>query len=136
MTFLRACWIPLVLSCCAGCYFGRAATNEPLDPQTLARLRPGSTTAREAVELLGAPTEVVQLGRRTAYRYEHGVQKEAATWLLLVAVLNTDLRQDRAWLFFDENDVLTHFAGSFAAERTEYSFPWEDLHDQNPPPGK
>lgn len=118
------------------CAFGRFSENEPLQASQLAGFMPGKTTAQEVVTALGPPTDVVWLGKRTAYRYDHLRRKVAATILIVINLANFDERSDRVWLFFDENDVLTHFAGSFAAERTEYSFPWEDLHDQNPPPGK
>lgn len=125
----RAGLLLFTLVCASSCYFGRATVNEPLDRATLKRLQPGTTTAKQAVELLGAPSEVVQLGRRTAYRYDHGVQKEAAVWIVLVAVINTDLRQDRAWLFFDENNVLTHVGSTLSSHRPQYAMPWEDVHE-------
>jgi hypothetical protein len=118
-----------VLVSLTSCYFGRAVVNDRLDHEALRELRPGVTTAQQAVELLGAPSDVVQLGRRSAYRYDHSVQKEAALWLLLVAFLNTDLRQDRAWLFFDENQVLTHVGSTLAAHRPQYAMPWEKVHE-------
>jgi outer membrane protein assembly factor BamE (lipoprotein component of BamABCDE complex) len=125
------------LACCAvllslsstGCFFGRAVVNEPLDAAAVARLQPGATTAAQAVDILGAPSDVVQLGKRFAYRYDHSVEKSAATWLLVFAVYNSDVRQDRAWLFFDENGVLTHAGTTLAAHRGQYAFPWEDVHE-------
>jgi outer membrane protein assembly factor BamE (lipoprotein component of BamABCDE complex) len=119
----------LLLLFLPGCYFGRATVNERLDAELLRRLQPGTTTAKQVVELLGAPSEVVQLGKRTAYRYDHSVQKEAAMWLLLVAFLNTDLRQDRAWLFFDENNLLSHVGTTLSAHRPQYAMPWEDVQE-------
>ncbi|MEZ5966590.1 MAG: hypothetical protein R3F56_22325 [Planctomycetota bacterium] len=129
MKLLHCAALAFFLLTAPGCYFGRAVVNEPLDRANLNRLQPGSTTAKQAVEILGAPAEVVQLGKRSAYRYDHSVQKEAATWFVLVAMLNTDLRQDRAWLFFDENNVLTHVGATLAAHHPQYAFPWEDVHE-------
>lgn len=126
----------LMLLPTAACAFGRFSENEPLPPELLAQFVPGKTTAKDVVATLGPPTDVVWLGKRTAYRYDHLRRKIAATILIVVNLANFDERSDRIWLFFDDDDVLTHFAGTFAAQRTEYSFPWEDLHDQNPPPGK
>jgi len=125
----RALLLPLLWLGTTSCYFGRATVNEPLERAALAKLQPGTTTARQAVELLGAPADVVQLGRRSAYRYDHSVQKEAALWFLVVALLNTDMRQDRAWLFFDEHDVLTHVGTTLSSHRPQYAFPWEDVHE-------
>lgn len=119
-------FLALALSSCA---LARTTENDPLDPARLERLEPGRTTAREAVELLGAPADVVQLGRRSVYRYEFGTTKRAALWLLVVGLYNQDSRSDRAWLFFDEEGVLTHVGTSLEAAEAEYAMPWEDLHD-------
>jgi hypothetical protein len=69
---------------------------------------PGETTAKDVVEALGAPNEVVQLGTRSAYRYDFTVEKTAGFTLIIITFLNDDTRADRAWLFFDKDDVLTH----------------------------
>jgi hypothetical protein len=112
-----------------GCFFDRDSINEPLDPALVRSLRPGATTAKEVVEMFGAPSDVVQLGRRTAYRYDHTVGKTAAAWFILVAMASTDTRQDRLWVFFDENQVLSHYGSTLSSHRAQYSSPWEDLHE-------
>ncbi|MBK8980560.1 MAG: outer membrane protein assembly factor BamE [Planctomycetes bacterium] len=115
----------------SGCAFFRANRNEPLDPERIAQLRPGMTTARQAVELLGAPTQVVQLGTRSAYRYDHSLTKGTAIVLVVFIVGNADTRGDRLWLFFDENDVLTHVGASLEAHRAQYAMPWSDIHEES-----
>ncbi|MGE3175070.1 MAG: hypothetical protein AB7O97_20755 [Planctomycetota bacterium] len=115
-------WLP-------ACAIGRQATNEPIDAVAVSALRPGTTTAREVVERLGAPTEVVQLGRRTAYRYDASTTKSAGLILLVFNMFAQDARSDRVWVFFDENDVLTHLGSTFAVHRTQYALPWEDVHE-------
>lgn len=118
--------LPLLLGACA---FARQETNAPLDATVVATLVPGTTTAREVVERLGAPTEVVQLGRRTAYRFDASITKSTALILLLFNMASQDTRSDRVWTFFDENDVLTHYGATFAVHRTQYALPWEDVHE-------
>ena len=113
----------------AACGIARQDTNEPLDATKVERLRPGTTTAREVVELLGAPTNVVQLGRRSAYLYDATTAKTAVLILVLVNMGNQDSRQDRVWVFFDEEDVLTHYGATFGVHRTQYALPWEDVHE-------
>jgi outer membrane protein assembly factor BamE (lipoprotein component of BamABCDE complex) len=107
------------------CLISRDTQNEPLSVEALAGLTPGSTTAAQAVELLGAPSEIVQLGFRSAYRYEFGTAKRAALFLIVVNLSNTDARSDRLWLFFDDGDVLTHVASSFEAADARYKMPWQ-----------
>lgn len=123
----RLAFVPLLLA--AACAFARQDTNDPLDAPTIRAFVPGTTTAREVTERLGAPTEVVQLGRRTAYRYDATSAKSAVLFLLVVNFANQDTRSDRLWVFFDEADVLTHYGASFGTHRTQYALPWEDVHE-------
>lgn len=113
----------------SGCALARQETNEPLDPAVVRSLQPGVTTARDVVERMGAPNEVVQLGRRTAYRYDATTTKSAALFLLVFNMAAQDTRSDRLWVFFDENNVLTHHGSSFGTHRAQYALPWEDVHE-------
>ena len=121
--------ILLLLVFAPACGIARQATNDPLDAVAIKQLVPGRTTAREVVERLGGPNEVVQLGRRTAYRYDSAKTKSAVLFLLLVNFANQDTRQDRLWVFFDESDVLTHYGATYGTHRTQYAMPWEDVHE-------
>jgi hypothetical protein len=120
--------LPLLLLFSA-CALGRQEINDPIDATVVATLQPGVTTAKEVVEKLGAPSEVVQLGRRTAYRYDASTAKTAGLILILFNMFNQDTRSDRVWVFFDDKDVLTHFGATFATHRTQYALPWEDVHE-------
>ncbi len=111
------------------CVIARTDQNEPLEADRLVALQPGTTNAREVVELLGAPVDVVQLGRRSAYRYDFTSSKRAGLFLLVVVLYNQDTRSDRAWVFFDENQVLTHVATTFQGGATRYAMPWQELHE-------
>ena len=71
----------VLASLCTGCFLSRETDNEPVPPELLARLAPGVTTASQAVELLGAPTDIVQLGRRSAYLYSQSTAKRAGLFL-------------------------------------------------------
>jgi hypothetical protein len=113
-----------------GCVLAKQTENEPLHPDRVAKLVPGTSTGKEVVELLGAPTEVVQLGRRSAYRYEFLAKKETGLLLLVVNLFNSDARADRVWVFFDEHDVLTHVASSMHADQARYAMPWSSVHDK------
>jgi outer membrane protein assembly factor BamE (lipoprotein component of BamABCDE complex) len=125
---MRNALLALALSLLTGCAVGRSADNEPLEAAELQSLRPGTTTAAEVVQLLGAPVDVVQLGRRSAYRYQFTATKRSVLFLVVLNLYNEDTRADRAWLFFDENQVLTHMGTTLEAEDVEYAMPWEDIH--------
>ena len=118
-----------LLALLPACAIMRQETNGPIDATAVATLQPGMTTAREVVERLGAPTEVVQLGRRTAYRFDASTTKGAGLFLLGFNMLAQDTRSDRVWVFFDEKDVLTHYGATFGVHRTQYALPWEEVHE-------
>lgn len=123
--------IPLLtlLLLAPACAITRRTDNEPLEAIALQSLRPGVTTASEVVGLLGAPVDVVQLGKRSAYRYEFTTTKRAGVFLIVLGLLNEDTRADRAWVFFDENQVLTHSGVTLSGHDPEYAMPWQDIHD-------
>lgn len=111
-----------------GCFISRAYVNQPLQSEQLDQLVPGQSTAREVVELLGAPADVIQLGRRSAYRYEHQQKKITGLWLLVIGLSNQDTQSDLTWVFFDEDNLLTHVGSSLQARDAEYAMPWSS-HD-------
>ncbi len=114
----------------SSCFISRGTTNEPLVRTKIDALATGKSTATDVVAELGAPSEIVQLGKRTAYRYDYTVAKQAGFTLIVVTFLNQDTRQDRAWLFFDEHDVLTHVGSTLEADDASYAMPWMEVHDQ------
>ena len=120
----------LLLLALSSCFMSRSVTNVPLERAKLEQLQPGTTTAKEVVELLGAPSEVIQLGHRSAYRYDFTNLKRAGFTVILFTALNEDMRADRAWLFFDAKDVLTHMGSTFEGDQAQYALPWEEIHGQ------
>jgi hypothetical protein len=120
-------WIAVAVSCSLqSCFMSKGSLNEPLREHAVEGLVPGTTTASEVTARLGAPNEVVQLGQRTAYRYDFTNKKTAGFTLIVVTFLNEDTRSDRIWFFFDAKDVLTHAGATFEGDETEYSMPWDD----------
>ena len=112
----------------SSCAFMRETENEPLVPASIQSLRPGVSTAEDVVTVLGAPVDVVQLGRRSAYHYQFTAKKRAALFLVVLGFYNQDSRSDRVWVFFDEQQVLTHVGSTFEAAGVQYAMPWEDVH--------
>lgn len=120
----------LALLLAPSCLMSRESVNQAIDPATLEQLVPGSSRGADVAAVLGAPSEVVQLGRRSAWRYEFELTKRAGLFLLVVAFQNVDQRSDRVWVFFDEQGVLTHVGSTFEAERARYQMPWQDREDR------
>lgn len=121
---IRTLLLALALTSLSGCFISRKDLRPPLDPDKVAALRPGAMSAAEVVELLGAPTEVVQLGRRSAYRYDHVIEKQSALWLVVIGLRGVDTRSDRVWVFFDESDTLTHVGATLESDDAQYELPW------------
>ena len=126
---MRTALLVWLLTLAPACAFARSSENKPLEAGALRALQPGTTTAREVVELLGAPIDVVQLGKRSAYLYRFTSTKRAVLFLVVLNLYNQDLRSDRAWVFFDENQVLTHVGVTLEGDQPRYAMPWQDIHD-------
>jgi hypothetical protein len=112
-----------VLLLLPACVYSQGNRHQLLDPELIEALEPGESTAQDVVTALGAPTEVVQLGRRSAYRYDASVSKQVGLVLIFLALHGSDTQEDRAWFFFDEDGLLTHRAATFAAGNAEFSLP-------------
>jgi hypothetical protein len=118
-----------VLPAFPSCFLSRNTTNVPLQSKRLDVLQPGTSTAAEVAATLGAPNEVVQLGKRMAWRYDFTAAKRTGFTIIVLTLLNEDARSDRAWLFFDENSVLQYSSRTLDADGVQYAMPWQDLED-------
>jgi len=111
----------------SGCFISRDRANEPLEKSKIDSLAIGTATATEVANELGAPSEVVQLGKRSAWRYDFTTTKTSGFTVIVLTFLNTDRRSDRCWLFFDESHVLRHVGTTLDAEDTRYAMPWQEV---------
>ena len=122
--FLRRSLRPILLALPAlllgGCLLSQNKLNEPIGRKKVEALQPGMS-ATEVVASLGAPAQVVEIGQRTAYRFEFERTKQAGLFLILFNVTHQDTRSDRVWCFFDASDRLTHMGSSLDANDVEYS---------------
>ena len=113
----------LAVSGLPGCFFSRSQTNPELSPELASQIIPAQSTAADVTELLGAPNEVVQLGLRTAWRYEHTVEKQSAAFLVFLGLRGVDTQSDRVWVFFDSEGNVTNIGTQFQASEAEYDVP-------------
>ncbi len=116
--------LSLALLLAPGCFLSKAHINEEFDALALEKLVPGQSTADDVLEILGAPMDVVQLWNRSAWRYDHTQSKDSRLFLVVVNFSNTDSKQNRIWVFFDEHDVLTHVGGTFEADQVKWELPF------------
>lgn len=109
----------------SGCLvIGKNKEYQPFDSGELEKLVPGTTTAAEVSELLGAPSQVVEMSNGNAYIYKRSLAKGTALWLLVVSFGNYEKQYDQVVFFFDENDILTHYGVSLNANKASYGFPF------------
>jgi len=125
---LAALAAAVLASSLSACFVTRSTLNVPLKEEQLATLVPGETTASEVAERMGAPNEVVQLAYRSAWRYDYWVQKRTGLALIVVNFLNEDVHEDRAWVFFDKDDVVTHVGKSLQGDLAQFAMPWYELN--------
>lgn len=108
------------------CFVSRERINQPIERAAYGQLVPGESNADDVLRELGAPTDVVQLGKRSAWRYDHTQTKSAAFWPLVIVLSNQETQEDRVWAFFDEDGVLSHIGGTFQADSAAYAMPWQE----------
>ncbi len=103
---------------------GKQKDYYPFDTSGLDKLIPGKSTAAEVTELLGAPSKVVKLSNGNAYRYKRTLSKGTGLWLVLLTFGNYDERYDQIVIFFDKNDVMTHYGVTLDAHKAAYGLPF------------
>lgn len=108
-----------------GCFFGKKMDDRTWDPGAVARLKPGTTTKAEVLQILGPPREIIRLLESEAYLYSRVVEKNTNTFLLLVNLSRTDRQYDAVTVIIDRKDVVTAVGSRFLADEAEYGFPWE-----------
>jgi hypothetical protein len=103
---------------------GKNKEYYPFDIKGLEGLHPGTSTANEVTEVLGAPTEIVKLSNGNAYIYRRSLSKGMGLWLVLVSFGNYDEHYDQIVMFFDANNVMTHYGVTLDAHKAEYGLPF------------
>ncbi|MHC4822516.1 MAG: outer membrane protein assembly factor BamE domain-containing protein [Planctomycetota bacterium] len=111
----------VLLTTLGSCYMGQATLDQDLDPQAIAQLQAGTSSASDVVRLLGAPNQVVELGDKSAWLYQSQNTKQMGLWLLVFGAYGEDSQTDRCWVFFDASGTLTHFGASLHADQAEYN---------------
>jgi len=103
---------------------GKSKDYYPFDTGQLDTLILGKTTAAEVTEALGAPSAIVKLSNGNAYIYRQSLSKGTGLWLVLVTFGNYDTRKDQIVIFFDKNDVMTHYGVTLDAHKAAYGLPF------------
>ena len=111
----------------SGCFIQKKRNRLPLDPEAIARIKPGATTIAQVAELLGSPNEIiwsngvvtpVELGEGAgvintflaeggdawarAYHFRYTLQKGSGFTVLLFSASSTDVKYDDAYVISSE----------------------------------
>jgi len=65
-----------------------------------------------------------KLSNGNAYIYRQSLSKGTGLWLVLVTFGNYDTRKDQIVIFFDKNDVMTHYGVTLDAHKAAYGLPF------------
>lgn len=103
----------------SSCLLSQSRVNQPIPLESVEALE-GAASAEAVVELLGAPAEVVELGNRTAYRFEFTRTKETGLFLFVFNLSRTQTKSDRIWCFFDQHEQLTHTGTTLEADSVQH----------------
>ncbi len=102
----------LVTGLLGGCaqYENRRGVEVTWQDSVTDKLVRGQTTRKEALRLLGPPSQVISMEEETVLYYLFERSKGEGVILIVYNRMKIDTDYDRAVLFFDENDILTDFA--------------------------
>ena len=103
---------------------GTRKDYHPFDTSRLDKLIPGKSTVAEVTEMLGAPTKIVKLSNGNVYIYRRSLTKGTGLWLVLITLGNYDEHHDQIVIFFNKNDVMTHYGVTLDAHKAAYGLPF------------
>jgi outer membrane protein assembly factor BamE (lipoprotein component of BamABCDE complex) len=104
----------------AGCFKSieeSGVTNKWRDP-SLPPIEKGTTTQAEILEMLGPPSQVINLENQVVFYYLLEKTENKGAFLMLFNWKNKRVKYDRAIFFFDKNGVLDDYA--FSIENVGY----------------
>jgi len=111
-TLALALLVGLWSSLLAGCaqYENRRGVEVTWEDKVTSQLRPGQSSRKEVLALLGPPSQVISLEEETVLYYLFEKSKGNGLILILYNRMQIDTHFDRAIFFFDAQDVLTDYS--------------------------
>lgn len=98
-----------LVSACAQ-YENRRGVEVTWEDKVTSQLRPGQSSRKEVLALLGPPSQVISLEEETVLYYLFEKSKGNGLILILYNRMQIDTHFDRAIFFFDAQDVLTDYS--------------------------
>lgn len=73
-------------------------------------IQKGVTTQTEIIDLLGPPSQIINLEDQVTFYYLREEKHGKSVILILFNYTNVDIKYDRAIFFFDKNGILTDYS--------------------------
>ena len=95
----------------------KGVVNKWRDPE-LPVIVGGVTTQSEILELLGPPSQIIDMGDQNIFYYMLEKSVSKGTFLIIFNWKDAKVTYDRAIFFFNDQGILTDYA--FSSEKAEY----------------
>jgi hypothetical protein len=102
----------------SGCAFSRGELGVPFDETGLAAIKKGQSTEDDVTRLLGAPDNIIELGKREAFHYYRYTMKHAT----LLVFSRVNIAADELYVFFSEKDVVEDVLFSKRTDQLKFQF--------------
>ena len=114
----RALTLALALVFLHGCaqYENKRGVEVSWEQSVVTQLKPGETTRKEVLTMLGPPSQVITLEDESVLYYLFARSEGEGLILILYNRMRIETQYDRAIFFLDENDVLTEFSTRIATD--------------------
>jgi hypothetical protein len=98
--------------------FSRGQLNAPFDEGALSAINKGHSTEDEVVRLLGAPNNIIELGKREAFHYYRYEMKHAT----VLVFSRVNIATDELYVFFNEQHVVDDVVFSKRSDELKFQF--------------
>jgi len=113
-----------------GCFVAKSVDDTTWDPATVAKIKVGTSTRADVFELLGPPTQVVELLDSDAYVYKHTIVKTTGFSVILFTAIRADQQGDGVTVIVDRDGIVRAVGSKYNAERAIHGPPWADPDEE------
>ncbi|MHC4472426.1 MAG: hypothetical protein ACYS99_15855 [Planctomycetota bacterium] len=113
-----------------GCFVAKSVDDTRWDPQTVSKIKVGRSSRADVLNLLGPPTQVVELLDSDAYVYRHTIVKDTGLFLLIFSALREDRQMDAVTVIVDRAGKVQAVGSKYNAERAIHGMPWADPDEE------
>ncbi|MDP3596576.1 MAG: hypothetical protein Q8S75_06245, partial [Nitrospirota bacterium] len=102
------------------CVVTRGTIGEPLQEESISRIKKGTTTMAEVVSMIGAPDRIVRGYEREIFHYYYYDGKSPAMLLVLLNFIRMDIKSDNLYVFFNRNGIAEEVVYGKRTGRTQF----------------